>query len=226
MDTNKEARNAGANLRTIVVSGLVVVAILVSLAWAWQKFCQAPVDAAKALATGLSSAMHQAFNITPQVTINKTVFIQGTTPLAELATVQKRMTINYVFEDKWLHSQKRMTLKGRFTAKAGFDLHKPFRLDVHTNPTTVSLVLSEPKILSLELNDYEIETADGGWWNKLTQEDQKTAVEDMIRTAKAEALDSSLRQEAKENIEKTVREIVGNAHATIDFQYGARSPSR
>src|SRR5258705_10091727 len=99
MDTNKELRKPGANLRTIVVSGLVVVAIIISLGWAWQKFCHAPVDAAKALATGLSSAMHQAFNITPQVTINKTVFIQGTTPLAELATVQKRMTVNYVFED-------------------------------------------------------------------------------------------------------------------------------
>lgn len=174
-----------------------------------------PTDIARSLADGVA----HAFNFTPQVKIEETVVIEQNTPIAELATVARDLMVEYSWSHRWLGSTKTITLRGTYTAKAGFDLKEPFSLTIRESPLRVEASMPAPKLLSLQMNSYMILEDESGWWNRISDADREQAVRELQHVAQEKAKNSGMLDEARSTIEQRIKEIVNRNGAIVKFNY-------
>jgi hypothetical protein len=203
----------------ILAVGLVLVAVILAGTYAYNRLWRTPEEVAMDVAKQVSSSIKEFFNITPRVTVNQVVVIHESYPSFELATVTREITSSYEYRNQWLASEKVMTIKGRFRIKAGFDMSQPCALDVQSKPLKIMARFPPPKILSVELLSHEIEKSESGYWNKLKPEDQKAALEQLMRTAKVQG-GTGISAEAKKNLEEKLRTLAEQKGSAIQFEYG------
>jgi len=203
----------------ILAVGLVVVAIILAGTYAYHRLLRTPEEVAMQLAKDVSSRVREIFNMTPRVTVNQVIVIHESYPSFELATVTRETTATYEYRNQWFGSQKTITIKGRFRIKAGFDLSQPAALEVQPKPLKIVAQFPPPKILSVEMLSHEIEKSENGYWNRLNPEDQKAALDELMRTAKVEG-GAGIHAEAKKNLEDKLRSLVDQKKAPIQFEYG------
>lgn len=174
-----------------------------------------PADLASTIAQGVS----ETFHFTPRVTINETVVIEQTTPIFEIATAARDLSVEYSWSHHWLGSTKSIALRGTFTAKAGFDLQEPFTLDITRYPLKVDANMPEPRILSIQMNSYDILHDESGWWNRISDDDRERAVRELQRVAREKAENSGILAEVRSTVEQRIKEIVGRNGAAVAFTY-------
>jgi len=196
----------GAAASAILLIGVAVAAYIVLI--------KAPTDLARNTAEGI----RELFNFTPRVSIDQTVIIEQNTPILEVATVSRTVTVDHLWSHTWLGSTKTLHMKGVYTAKAGFDLRQPFEVDIRKNPLRVIASLPPPRLLSLQMNHYDILRDESGWWNRISDEDRERAVEELSGTARSRAEASGILEEAQATAELRIREIVERNGATVEFQ--------
>src|SRR4051794_6687306 len=97
---------------TILAIGVTTVAIILALVFAYTRFWTVPKDAATDTAKSITQSIREAFNFTPKVTINNTVFVEESLPILELATVSRSTTVSYSYTNQWAGSTKILILKG------------------------------------------------------------------------------------------------------------------
>jgi hypothetical protein len=197
---------AAATASAILLVGVAVAAYIVLI--------KAPTDLAENTAEGI----RELFNFTPRVSIEQTVVIEQNTPILEVATVSRTVTVDHQWSHTWLGSTKTLHLKGVFTAKAGFDLRQPFTVDIQKNPLRVVASLPPPQLLSLQMERYDILRDESGWWNRISDEDRERAVGDLHKTAHARAEASGILKDAQATAEMRIREIVERNGSTVAFQ--------
>ena len=171
------------------------------------------------LASNVARGMKEILNFTPQVRINEHVVIEQSVPVAELATISRDLSVDYTWSHEWLGSTKTLALRGTFTAKAGFDLHEPFSVDIQKFPLKVRATMPAPKILSVQMNTYNVLRDEDGWWNKISPGDRENAVQELQRVAHDKAQSSGMLDEARLSIEQRIREIVEQNSAPVEFIY-------
>ncbi len=168
-----------------------------------------PLEFAHTTAEGF----RQFFNFTPQVIVNETVVVEQSTPIAELATISRKVFVETDWSHTWLHSTKRIVLRGVFEAKAGFDLHQPFTVSIRNDSVTARM--PRAKILSLQLDDYHVVSDESGWWNKISAEDRDDAFRTLQEQAYSRAIASGILEESEQSIEQRIQEIIGKQRVTI-----------
>ncbi len=198
--------------KVIVLAGVVLFFAVLA---AYLLLVKTTADVARSLADGIA----HSFNFTPQVKIEENVVIEQNTPIAELATVARDLMVEYSWSHQWLGSTKTITLRGAFTAKAGFDLSKPFSLTIHESPLRVHAVMPAPTLLSLQMNSYTILKDESGWWNRISDADREHAVHELQRAAREKAEASGMLAEARATVEKRIKEIAERNGALIHFTY-------
>jgi hypothetical protein len=203
----------------ILAAGVAIVAIILAGTYAYHRLLRTPEEVAMELAKDVSDRVREIFNMTPRVTVNQVVVIHESYPSFELATVTRETTATYEYRNQWLGSQKAITIKGRFRVKAGFDLSQPCALEVQPKPLKIVAQFPPPKILSVEMLSHEIEKSENGYWNRLTPEDQKAALDELLRTAKVQG-GSGIHADAKKNLEDKLRSLADQKKAPIQFEYG------
>lgn len=191
------------------------IGVLLAAIAAYIVFVQIPTD----LATNVASGIKEAFNFTPKVQINETVVIEQNTPILEIATVSREMMVEYSWSHQWLGSTKTIALRGTFTAKAGFDLREPFTITIRQYPLRVDANMPAPKLLSVQMNSYKIILDENGWWNRISDADRETAVQELQRIAREKAQNSGMLADARSTIEQRIKEIVERNGAMVEFKY-------
>lgn len=199
----------------LVLLGITGAFVLVSITAALYMAIRVPVDVAGSLAESTARAFREAFNFTPRISIDQTVVFEQNTPIAELATVSRDLWTEYTWTHTWLGSTKKITVRGVFTAKAGFDLHKPFHIDIRRDPLQVQTSFPPAELLSLDLQEYKLMADEDGWWNKLTPADRQHAVRGLLRVARDKAAASGICEEAGRSIEERVRDIIERNNRSI-----------
>lgn len=174
---------------------------------------RAPIELAHATADGI----REVFNFTPRVTVNQTVVIEQNTPILEVATVSRGISVDHTWSHTWLGSTKTIQVLGSFTAKAGFDLREPFTIEVERNPLRVVATMPPPRLLSLELDSYRVLRDESGWWNRIADADREAAVRDLVELARTRAVASGILEEARATAELRIREIVERNGASVAF---------
>jgi hypothetical protein len=203
------------NVKTpLAIAAAVVLVIVAATIAFYVVVVKVPSDLAHKTADGI----RQVFNFTPQVRINQTIVIEQNTPILEVATVSRDMFIDHSWQQTWMGSTKTIEIQGVFTAKAGFDLREPFRIDIEKRPLHVVARVPSPKLLSIEMKEYKVLKDESGWWNSVTPQDREEAV----RQIRAEAIDkvarSGLLEESQASVEARIREIVERNGSTVMFR--------
>ena len=171
------------------------------------------------LAHVVADSFRSAFNFQPQVRINDIVVLEQSAPIAELAMESKRVLAQHSYESTWVYSTKTMEIYGVFTAKAGFDLKQPFIVKIQKTPPKLFVHLPEPKLLSLEMDNYHILRDEDGYWNKIDATEREAAMDHLKTNARQKVLASPLLSEAKTELEKRIQEIVAKDGYSVEFEY-------
>jgi hypothetical protein len=167
----------------------------------------------------VADSFRSAFNFQPQVRINDIVILEQSAPIAELAMESKRVLAQHSYESTWVYSTKTMEIYGVFTAKAGFDLKQPFIVRIQKAPPKLFVHLPEPKLLSLEMDNYHILRDEDGYWNKIDATEREAAMDHLKTNARQKVLASPLLSEAKAELEKRIQEIVAKDGYSVEFEY-------
>lgn len=199
-------------IKVLLASGVALLLIAVAL---YIVVVKTPVD----LAANISRGVKETFNFTPQVRVNETIVIEQNAPIAELATVARDMLVDYSWAHQWLGSTKMIALRGTFTAKAGFDLKEPFTITIEQHPRRVFARMPAPKLLSVQMNSYTIVHDENGWWNRISDADRESAVNELQRIAREKARNSGMLAEARSTIEQRIKEIVERNGEMVEFTY-------
>jgi len=200
---------------TIRVAAYAVAAVLLLVAGLslYNIFVRAPMELAGATASGIK----EIFNFTPRILINQTVVIEQTTPIMEVATLARQISVDHSWSHTWLGSTKTIRVTGTFAAKVGFDLQEPFTIAIEKNPLRVKATMPPPRLLSLTMESYRILEDESGWWNRISAADREAGVRGLQTTARAQIEASGILEEARKSAEERIREIVLKNGATIEF---------
>ncbi len=199
--------------RIIVICIAVAVAAMAIASAVYIVVVKVPTDLARNAADGL----RQTLNFTPEVRLNGTVVVQQSAPILELATVSKDILVEDAYTHTFFGSTKTLVVRGVFTAKAGFNLKEKFLLTVKTNPTTLVAEFPAPKLLSLEMTQYNVVQEESGWWNKLTTKEREAAVNRLRQKAHAEILASSILLDAETLMRNQLHSTLAIHNAPIDI---------
>lgn len=209
--TTSEAKG----IRAVTIIGIAAVLLFIGgILAAYQLFIQAPAKLAHATADGFRTLLQ----VTPRVTVNETVIIEQNSPILEVATVSRPLMVDHEWSHTWLGSTKTLHVRGTFTAKAGYDLKKPFEITITPSPLSVKARLPGPQILSLQMDSFVVLLDEDGWWNRLTEEDRSNAVTALQTVARSKAESSGILAEVRRSAEDRIREMVERNGALVAFE--------
>ena len=201
-------------VRAVTIMGILIALLFIAgTVTAYRFLIQAPAKLAHATADGLRTL----FQVTPRVTINETVIIEQNSPILEVATVSRQLFADHEWSHTWLGSTKTLHVRGTFTAKAGYDLKKPFEITITPSPLSVTARLPDPELLSMQMDSFEVLRDENGWWNRLTEEDRTNAVNTLRILARSKAERSGILEEVQRSAEERIREIVEKNGAQVAF---------
>jgi len=159
----------------------------------------------------------EAFQFTPEVTVNNTVVLQQQTPILELATISQKFQHQYIWNSTWLKSTKKITVTGTFEAKAGFDLNQKFSIRINDDKAIVTL--PHPQLLSIEsLGDVKSED-ENGLWNWVNPEDRSNAMNAFITDARRYAEQAEFVKQAQQSFEAKIKEIMKLHGKEVTIEY-------
>ncbi len=170
------------------------------------------------MAETLAGNFQRTLNFTPEVRVDSIVIVAGTTPVTELVTVKKQALVRHRWAHTWMQSTKNLEIEATFTARAGFDLTQPFRIQIDPETKWVSTELPQPKIFSVGMGDVRILRDEDGLWNKLTTEDREEAFRALEKKANQEFADTKLLAEALSEGETLVREVLKTSGSQIKIE--------
>jgi len=166
----------------------------------------------------IRDAFVQVLQLTPQISVNNKIIVSQTVPIAELALVSKEFQFEKHYSDTWFYSEKTLDLQARFRAKVGFDLHESFRVTIKGQPPKAYISLPQPKLLSCEMISKLTVDESSGLWNRISSTDRDKAEATMRDEARKQAEESSLKEEAKAEVEKKLRGLLGDKIGSISFE--------
>ncbi len=199
---------------SVIAAALVTAAITMLLAW---RTTVSVTEESRRIGRAIAAEFDRTLQITPEVRVNSIVVVAASMPIAELVILEKKALVRHAWTQTWLHSTKLFEIEATFTAKAGFDLTEPFRVNVDPVTSNLEANLPQPKILSLGMSDVRVLRDEDGVWNKLTAEDRDAAFQALEKQAQQQFRDSHLLGETRNEAEKRIREIIASSGGKVDF---------
>ena len=161
-----------------------------------------PSKIASRTATGVREGVAEVFvdllHVRPEIREGTRVIWGQTSARSEVIVAAKKIEVGYDWEHRWLGSRKVIRLTQSFELKAGFDLGKPFWVEVGPKEGEATAHLPAPEILAVTPVGKVSYRDEDGWWNKVTNEDRSLAYQSMAVEARKQGEKGSLLEEAKE----------------------------
>jgi len=161
-----------------------------------------PSKIASRTATGVREGVAEVFvdllHVRPEIREGTRVIWGQTSARSEVIVAAKKIEVGYDWEHRWLGSRKVIRLTQSFELKAGFDLAKPFWVEVGPKEGEATAHLPAPEILAVTPVGKVSYRDEDGWWNKVTNEDRSAAYQSIAVEARKQGEKGSLLEEAKE----------------------------
>ncbi len=195
---------------TIIVISILLFFLILAGGMAWLFFSYFPKKTLS-IARELAGAVKNTLGLSPQITINQKIIYKRTNEILELAMIEQDFDVEYENSDKWLGSKKRISLRGSYRAKIGFDLQKGFNIEVHRGgflrPGQIILQLPHAEVLSVEPLDLQKSTS-SGLINWVTHKDMDLATRQLAELALDKASKLEMLEDAEQRIEHRLNEAL------------------
>jgi len=210
----------------------LVLVTLAGIAWFALRSCTAAVD--HTIGT-VRDAFTEVLRVQPQVTVNQRVVLTQTAPIAELAVVTKEELVTIglnehleVLSMPIPLTEKKLTAEATYRLKAGFDLRKPFSVEI--DPVTHELHAAMPhaKILSVEQVGELTYHGEDSMLNRVTDDERTQILSNLNAAARDAAEKSSLKTEAEQQVAQRLKEIMNQNGQSLQIEWNdaATVPSR
>ncbi len=219
---------------TIIVISILAFLLFIFGVTAWLVFVYFP-RRTLSVARSLADTVKNTLGMTPQVTINQKIIFKRTNEILELAMIEQDFDVEHETSHTWMRSEKKITLRGTYRAKIGFDLQKGFNIAVQRGnflkPGQVTLQLPRAEVLSVE--PLELQKAKtSGWINWVTNKDMEIAVRELSELAHNKASKLEMLEDAEKRIENRLNEALlprlvnyRFAHQVMFLEMTADSPA-
>ena len=149
----------------------------------------------------------------PRVTVDEHVVYEQSSPVLELAVLQREATVERETENTWIGSTKHVRIRGTYRIKAGYDLTRPFTVQLDgADLGVVRLRMPRARLLTVELEKLDVLTMDNGLWNHIEPNDFETEVNAMNLDARAKAWREGMAAEAEKTFIEQVQQKLGAGH--------------
>ncbi len=202
-------------LTWVAVAGIVTLLLTLLVLWRTSSIV---TEETRRMAESVAADFQRALNFTPEVRVDSVVIVAGTQPVLELATATKQALVRHRWTHTWLQSTKNLEIEATFTAKAGFDLSQPFRIQIDPETKWISAELPQPKILSIGMSDVRVIRDEDGLWNKLTPQDREEAFRALEKEAEKKIANSNLVSEALYEGEKRIQQVLKESGARLKIE--------
>lgn len=194
----------------IILISVLAFLLLLFAGTAWLAFVYFP-NKTLSIAKELAETVKNTFGLTPQVTINQRVIFKRTNEILELAMLEQDFDVEHETSHKWMGSEKRISLRGAYRAKIGFDLQQGFNIEIRRgrffSPGRIVLRLPRAEVLSVEPLDVQ-KTASSGLINWVTNRDIETAMQELAALAQDKASKLDMLEDAEKRIENRLNEAL------------------
>ncbi len=147
------------------------------------------------------------WNVQPEILYDDSVIVEKGEGASKLVVVEHPVEVRREMNHEFLRSTKRLRVEGKFKALAGFDLEKPFQIEVIDN--IVQITLPEPEIIAIESDQLEISEMRNGLWNKLTPEEVEQAMNELPDLARDKVTSLNILDEAVADFGRQIQERLG-----------------
>jgi hypothetical protein len=206
------SRNLKLLIALLIVGTIAAYVVLVTIP---TQLGKRSYEAAKTL----GEDFRNAFQFTPEITVNNTLVLNQQTPVLELAVLSQNFEHRYTWTNTWLGSTKQVFIAGTFDAKAGFDLHQKFSVALQND--TAYVVLPEPIILSVESQGDITYRDEHGIWNWVNPDDRTKATNAFITDARKYAEQTAFVQDAKLKMEERLKVLLQPHVKGVVIQYSS-----
>lgn len=183
-----------------LIGAAVIVLIFVRLeSWPMRTAHQA-TDEVERVARGLRNAFFDIGHLQPRITVNNRVYVEQTTPRAELALISRTIEVEHEMLHTWFGSTKRVKLHGTFDVKAGFDLSG--NVSVTTAEDAISISLPPATILGVEQKQVDVLAFENGYWNAISGADLQAELAMLPELARQRAAESGLMADAERSLQQ------------------------
>lgn len=211
---NSPAQAAGATRLALVLTACLL-SLLLAAGWIVQR----RIDQTRSAALAIADHVLEAIQVRPRVVVNRrTVLEQQPTDVLQLVTAEKRITERRRIDDSWLQSTKTLEVEADFVVRVGFDLAKPFVVDVDRTLDALRVTLPPAEILAVDLRDVRFPRDEDGLWNKLTAADREQAVRDLRAEVEQRLRSSDLLPQARAAAEKRLTDLLASDGRTVIFE--------
>jgi len=195
---------------TIIVISILAFLLILFGVTVWLVFFYFPRKTLS-IAKELAEAVKNTLGLSPQVTINQKVIYKRTNEILELAMIEQDFDVEHETSHTWMRSEKKVTLRGTYRAKIGFDLQKGFNIEVHRGsflrPGQVVLALPRAEILSVEPLDVQ-KFKSSGLINWVTNKDMEAATQELGELALDKATKLDMLEDAERRIENRLNDAL------------------
>lgn len=153
---------------------------------------------AQGMREGITEVFVDLLHVRPEVREGTKVTWGQTSARTEIVVAEKKIRVEYDWEHQWMGSRKTIRLEQEYLVKAGFDLEKPFWVEMGPGAGEVTACLPPAEILAVSSVGAPTYTDDDGWWNKVTDADRAGAMAKLAEEAKRQAKRSGILRQAEE----------------------------
>lgn len=203
-----------AGVLLLVVGALTVGYVAVDLP---AEIARRMTDRAETSAREVAGQVAAAFQVQPRVVVGHKTVVEQRSDVLKLVTVEETLTERQRLDESWLHSTKTLEIEADFVVRAGFDLARPFVIEVDPGTGALRVTLPPAEILATELGDVRFLRDEDGLWNHLTPGDREAAIRDLRLRVGLRARESDLLAKARASVEKRLRDLLAASGRTVTF---------
>jgi hypothetical protein len=211
---------AAFTLSVLIVAALSTFIFLRLETWPARTASQGTAELER-IGRDLREALVGMAQLKPRVTVNNRIYLEKTTPTAELVVLSRQVEVEHEMLHTWAGSTKRVKLHGTFAAKSGFDLQHDVVVDIQ--PDAIAISLPHATILGIEQKQVEVLAFENGFWNRISAADLEAELATLPELARQKAAESGILAEAETSLQTHLNEhIHAERPVRLSFQESAR----
>ncbi|PAW77634.1 MAG: hypothetical protein B9S32_10155 [Verrucomicrobia bacterium Tous-C9LFEB] len=165
-------------------------------------------------ASSISKTFLSALSVQPQVSVNQTVILSQTSPIAELAIVSKEALVTYGIREKLNVLSREVPLTGKtltaqaaYRMKAGYNLKEPFLVQIDSTSGRITAQLPPARLLSVErIGPLTLQDEDS-LLNRITPQEREKVLNELDAAARHMAQQSGLIEDAEKQAVSRLEEL-------------------
>lgn len=167
---------------------------------------------------GLDKVLGAVTNSNTRVVEGRAEIVESA-EISELALLEMRMSATRSFEKeayvlKYLPlGTKKLIVRGHYQVKAGYKLEPGISLRMERGNAVAAF--PKPRVLSVELVDFDILSEEDGWMNKVRPEDRAQILRELREQMRQEAERSGMLDTVEATLRTRLRDLLGVESVTV-----------